>query len=64
MEKVLLLVLVVAEVERDGTTGLAVRLRDRSFSTRREGYKRRRVSSVVEHSSPNPKVPGSIPGPV
>ena len=25
---------------------------------------RRRVSSVVEHSSANPKVPGSIPGPV
>ena len=25
---------------------------------------RRRVSSVVEHSSTNPKVPGSIPGPV
>ena len=25
---------------------------------------RRRVSSVVEHSSPYPKVPGSIPGPV
>ena len=25
---------------------------------------RRRVSSVVEHSSVNPKVPGSIPGPV
>ena len=24
----------------------------------------RRVSSVVEHSSANPKVPGSIPGPV
>ena len=24
---------------------------------------RRRVSSVVEHSSANPKVPGSIPGP-
>ena len=23
-----------------------------------------RVSSVVEHSSANPKVPGSIPGPV
>ena len=27
-------------------------------------YLRRRVSSVVEHSSANPKVPGSIPGPV
>ena len=27
------------------------------------GY-RRRVSSVVEHSSANPKVPGSILGPV
>ena len=25
---------------------------------------RRRVSSVVEHSSANPKVPGSIPGSV
>ena len=25
---------------------------------------RRRVISVVEHSSANPKVPGSIPGPV
>ena len=25
---------------------------------------RRRVSSVVEYSSANPKVPGSIPGPV
>ena len=25
---------------------------------------RRRDSSVVEHSSANPKVPGSIPGPV
>ena len=25
---------------------------------------RRRVSSVVEHSSANPKVPGLIPGPV
>ena len=25
---------------------------------------RRRVSSVVEHSSANPKVPGSIPCPV
>ena len=25
---------------------------------------RRRVSSVVEHLSANPKVPGSIPGPV
>ena len=25
---------------------------------------RRRVSSVVEHSSANPKVPSSIPGPV
>ena len=25
---------------------------------------RRRVSSVVEHSSANPKVHGSIPGPV
>ena len=25
---------------------------------------RRRVSSVVEQSSANPKVPGSIPGPV
>ena len=24
----------------------------------------RRVSSVVEHLSANPKVPGSIPGPV
>ena len=39
MGMVLLLVLVVAEVERDGTTGLAVRLRDRPFSTRRVGYK-------------------------
>ena len=28
------------------------------------GKLRRRVSSVVEHSSANPKVPGSIPGPV
>ena len=27
-------------------------------------YNRKRVSSVVEHSSANPKVPGSIPGPV
>ena len=27
-------------------------------------YMRRRVSSVVEHSSANPKVPGLIPGPV
>ena len=27
-------------------------------------YYRRRVSSVVEHSSTNPKVLGSIPGPV
>ena len=27
-------------------------------------FLRRRVSSVVEHSSANPKVPGSIPGPV
>ena len=27
-------------------------------------YYRRRVSSVVEHSSANPKVPSSIPGPV
>ena len=27
-------------------------------------YKRRRVSSVVEHSSSNPKVPGLILGPV
>ena len=26
--------------------------------------RRRRVSSVVEHSSANPKVPGLIPGPV
>ena len=26
--------------------------------------KRRRVSSVVEHSSADPKVPSSIPGPV
>ena len=26
------------------------------------GKPRRRVSSVVEHSSANPKVPGSIPG--
>ena len=25
---------------------------------------KRRVSSVVEHLSANPKVPGSIPGPV
>ena len=28
------------------------------------GNDRRRVSSVVEHSSTNPKVPGSIPGSV
>ena len=28
------------------------------------GQQRRRVSSVVAHSSTNPKVPGSIPGPV
>ena len=28
------------------------------------GKERRRVSSVVEHLSANPKVPGSIPGPV
>ena len=27
-------------------------------------YLYRRVSSVVEHSYANPKVPGSIPGPV
>ena len=27
-------------------------------------YNKRRVSSVVEHSSANSKVPGSIPGPV
>ena len=27
-------------------------------------FSRRRVSLVVEHSSANPKVPGSIPGPV
>ena len=30
----------------------------------RVSIERRRVGSVVEHSSANPKVPGSIPGPV
>ena len=30
----------------------------------RGGAHKRRVSSVVKHSSTNPKVPGSIPGPV
>ena len=35
-------------------------LSDREF----ENQIRRRASSVVEHSSANLKVPGSIPGPV
>ena len=35
----------------------------RDFSVSQEGI-RRRVSSVVEHSSTNPKVPSLIPGPV
>ena len=30
----------------------------------RQVKSRRRVSTVVEHSSANPKVPGLIPGPV
>ena len=34
------------------------------LSTKPHVQKRRRVSSVVEHSSTNPKVPGSILGPV
>ena len=32
--------------------------------SKKKKKKYRRVSSVVEHSSANPKVPGSIPGPV
>ena len=39
----------------------------RSFRKQENSYAetmmRRRVSSVVEHLSANPKVPGSIPGP-
>ena len=38
------------------------RVKDRMYQLGVEIW--RRVSSVVEHSSPNPKVPGSIPGPV
>ena len=37
---------------------------DSDIIARSRIYVWRKVSSVVEHSSPNPKVPGSILGPV